>query len=442
MNDDIQKMVDNQAESGVIATLVVHPEFILHSDCLKAGYFYNQDNACVYWQISELYKRGIDTIDAYNISNMIASNAAVKRTTEQYNLPSMQEYIELCSVAARSSLQEYMLLVKRVVELSFKRDLYKKLNECKNDCVSGANLETLNSSVYDKLDSLTEKYITGEEIKTIGDTIDEVWDEIDGEDVISGLPSKFEAVNNYFNYERSELVLVSGRMKAGKSAYAMNEAIHMLQIGIPTVYFDTEMQEKLFVIRMLSNISGVELKKIKDKKCNAEEHERVVQAKNWLKKQPFVHIYSPSFSEEKIYSTCKILQRKIGLGFVVYDYIKSNMTDSSAQYNELGARCDFLKNTIAGELNLPVLAGAQLNRQGQIADSDKLERYCSVSMRWEQKTSEEYLSDGEDCGNFKLMIKLNRLGEQMADDEYIDMKFDGNRMRIEQAQQHKSNSPF
>lgn len=30
----------------------------------------------------------------------------------------------------------------------------------------------------------------------------------------------------------------------------------------------------------------------------------------------------------------------------------------------------------------------------------------------------------------------------MADDEYIDMKFDGNRMRIEQAQQHKSNSPF
>lgn len=216
----------------------------------------------------------------------------------------------------------------------------------------------------------------------------------------------------------------------------------MLQIGVPTVYFDTEMQEKLFLIRMLSNISGVEMKKIKGKTYSPEEHERVVQAKNWLKKQPFVHIYSPSFSEKKILSTCKILQRKINLGFVVYDYIKSNMTDSSAQYNELGARCDFLKNTIAGELDLPVLAGAQLNRQGQIADSDKLERYCSVSMRWEQKTSEEFLSDGEDCGNFKLMIKLNRLGEQMADDEYIDMKFDGNRMRIEQAKQHKASSPF
>lgn len=106
-----------------------------------------------------------------------------------------------------------MLLVKRVVELSFKRDLYKKLNECQTECASGTNLETLNSNVYDKLDTLTEKYITGEEIKTIGDTIDEVWDEIDGDDAVSGLPSKFEAVNNYFNYERSELVLISGRMK-------------------------------------------------------------------------------------------------------------------------------------------------------------------------------------------------------------------------------------
>ncbi len=41
MANDISKIIDNQAESGVIATLVVHPEFILHSDFLKAGYFYN-----------------------------------------------------------------------------------------------------------------------------------------------------------------------------------------------------------------------------------------------------------------------------------------------------------------------------------------------------------------------------------------------------------------
>ena len=101
---DLNNIVDNQAESGVIATLVCHPEFILHSEYLKAGYFYNRDNSCVYWAIQELYKNGIDTIDAFNISNMLNSNKAVKQETEKYNLPSMQEYIDLCSVVSRHTL--------------------------------------------------------------------------------------------------------------------------------------------------------------------------------------------------------------------------------------------------------------------------------------------------------------------------------------------------
>ena len=46
-------------------------------------------------------------------------------------------------------------------------------------------------------------------------------------------------------------------------------------------------------------------------------------------------------------------------------------------------------------------------------------------------------------GNFALTVDLNRMGEQMGEDEYIDFKFDGNRMRIEQAKQHDSSSnPF
>ena len=49
---DVLELADNQAESGVISTLVYHPEFILHSDYLKAGYFFNQDNGCIYWAIS------------------------------------------------------------------------------------------------------------------------------------------------------------------------------------------------------------------------------------------------------------------------------------------------------------------------------------------------------------------------------------------------------
>ena len=46
-----------------------------------------------------------------------------------------------------------------------------------------------------------------------------------------------------------------------------------------------------------------------------------------------------------------------------------------------------------------MLAGAQLNRANQVADSDKLERYVSASMLWRDKTTEELAKDTLDCGN-------------------------------------------
>ena len=93
---DISLISDNQAEAGVIATLVYHPEFILHTDYLRASYFYNVENGCIYWAIQELYKNGVDTIDAINITNMLNSNKAVKKKIEEYNLTDMQEFISQC----------------------------------------------------------------------------------------------------------------------------------------------------------------------------------------------------------------------------------------------------------------------------------------------------------------------------------------------------------
>ena len=36
---EISELSDIQSESGVIGTLIYHPEFILHTDYLHPGYF-------------------------------------------------------------------------------------------------------------------------------------------------------------------------------------------------------------------------------------------------------------------------------------------------------------------------------------------------------------------------------------------------------------------
>lgn len=441
---------DIQAEAGVIASIIYNPEFVLHSEILRPEHFYTNENKCYYWAIWSLYiEDKVEKIDAFNLMTKINSDKGVKNTISSLNLPSIQEFIDLSKGVARGTIEEYKLLTKRIISMSFKRDLYKELQHFSSKVldVREDNVGELNSHIYKELNHLSEKYITNDNIKLFGEIIDDLWKEICDRrtsDGIYGLPSKFPILNEYFTYEPQELILFQARMKKGKSIFLMNEAIHKVELNVPTAYFDTELSSRQFFERMLAYKTQISVKTIKQGNYTTSEEAQIQDAMKWIKEKQFVHIYNPSWSLDRIYAQCKILQNKIGLKFLVYDYMKSNTKNSNEQYNELGAMCDFLKNNIAGELKFPVLAAAQLNRMGQTADSDKIERYCSVSLMWREKSSDEQMVDGKDCGNFALSVKLNRLGAQMIDDNYLDFEFNGNIVTVDEAKkQHSKDSlPF
>lgn len=432
-------MSDVQSESGVIGTLIYHPEYIAHTDYLKPNYFYSEENACIFWAIQELFNSGISNIDAYNLSSKLKSNPDALRAIEEYNLPSTQEFIELYKSTARHSLEEYKMLADNIVTLAFKRDLVKTMNSIEAHCYNNTiSLETLSEETYGSIDELTQKYLTSGNVQTVGDKIDDIWNAIE-DSAEHGIESKYQSFTHFFRYEPGEVVTIQAHKKQGKSMFLMNETVHMLKRGIPTVVYDSEMNDKLYVTRLLSHLSGVKVNTISRKQYTQEEYEKIAIWKEWLKKQPFVHIYDPSMNMQMFFSICRCLQNSMGLSFVVYDYLKSNQTDTGANYNALGAKSDYLKNEIAGRLNLPVLAACQLNRQGETADSEKINMYVSVGIKWGFKTREMIAKDGIECGNAYAKIFFNRIGESMAEDdedEYIDFVFDGAKATIVEAQQH------
>lgn len=405
---------------------------------------YNMENRCLLWAIRNLVQEGIERIDAVNLSSMLSSNAAVKKKIKEYNIGEIEDFIAMSSYAARHTIEEYKLLVKRVVTLSYKRDLLKTLEEVKALALNdSAQLTEIDAMVSSKLNELTQSYIVANEVENYGEKIDEIWEEIKKRrQVTDAIPNKYPLLGQYFSFEPGELYLISARMKMGKSALFLNYAQYLCEAGVPTLYLDTEMSDVRFSERLISNISGVEVSKVRDGNYSREEESRIMAAIQRIKKYPFVHLFIPDFTDEQVFAVIKILKYKMNLKFVIYDYIKGNTTSSSELYNILGARCDKLKE-IAGIENIPILAGAQLNRENRVADSDKLERYVTVSMYWRQKTQEEEDEEGPECGNFCMNVALNRMGEQMDSDEKINFKFDGNRMRITEAKQYqKKASPF
>lgn len=446
---DISQLSDIQSESGVIGTLVYHPDFIAYSENLQPRHFFELDNGCIYWAIRELYNKGIENIDAYNLSSQLKSNTAVQRAIEKFNLPKVQELIQLYKMTARNTVEEYKLLVNNVISLAFKRELVTTLSRLETDCMNkNYSLEKLSNLVYGGIDDLTERFVTNEEVRTLGSEIDTLWQEIKDRrtaDGTYGMPSKFPSFAPFFTYESGELVVVQAKYKEGKSVFLMNEAIHKLENGVPTLVIDTEMSSRSYVERLLANLTGIDVNRIKSGQYSEKEEKQINDAMSWLKDQPFVHIYDPYMTNEKMYAICKMLKRKIGLAFFVYDYLKSNETSTGDNYNLLGAKCDFLKNNIAGDLDIAVLAACQLNRNGEVADSMKIDRYLSVGVRWGLKTKKMIADDGIQCGNAYAKVRVNRLGEHMAEDdeeEYIDFTFDGAHMAISEAEQHERKDYF
>lgn len=447
MAHSIEELKDVAAESGVISSLLIHPEFILHTDWLKANHFSQSENGAIYWAISELYRKGITNIDELNLNNQLNSNDAVKKLMVRHNLEDINKYMELASYAARDTLEEYIELCNTVLLFSYRRDLYKKSTEVQRLCFNNdSKVDDTDGKVHRILNGLTEQYLITTDLQTVGEKADDLLQQIINKQTEEGygIPSKFTVFEEYFHFEPGELIVVASRMKSGKSALLLNEAMDKALKGIPTLIVDTELTDQMWYIRALAHLSQIKVRRIKEGKWSNEEKNKILSANEQLKKLPIIHYYMPIVDMNRVFAMCKILKYKIGLQFLCFDYIKGNDTDAFALSNKLGQVTDILKNEIAGDLGLCVLAACQLNKQNEISSSDKIAMYASTIVMWRYKTSTEIAKDGGlEYGNIYTRVHLNRNGAMQDTDEWMNLQFYGDLMTIVDCKQNdRSETPF
>ena len=444
--NSIEDLKDVAAETAVISSLLNHPEYILHTDWLKPEHFSQKENGAIYWGIDELYKKGITNIDELNLNNQLASNKAVNKLMISHNLSDISKYMDLASYAARDTLEEYIEVCNRVLSLAYKRTLYKKSGEIQRLCFNNdTDVEITDNKVHRILNALTEEYLITSELKTIGEESDMLLKQIieKQNDDGYGLPSKFSIYEPYFCYEPGELIVVASRMKSGKSTMLLNEAFDKAEKGIPTLVIDTELTDMMWYTRAIAHLSQVKVRRIKEGHWSADEKNKIMKANEKIKQLPIVHKYMPILDMNRVFAMCKILKYKMGLQFLCFDYIKGNDTDAFALSNKLGQVTDILKNEIAGDLGLCVLAACQLNKQNEISSSDKIAMYASTIVMWRYKYPTEIQADGGlEYGNIYTRIYLNRNGAMQDDDEWMNLNFVGDTQTITDCKQNERKEPF
>ena len=199
----------------------------------------------------------------------------------------------------------------------------------------------------------------------------------------------------------------------------------------------------MFTCRLISHLSGIEFNRVKSGKYSEEESKKIEMCLKWVKNQKFTHLYMPIFDSQAIYTTVKKVKHTQGIDVLIIDYFKDKGdSDAFASSQELGRLVDLVKNDICGKMNIAGVGAAQATSTGKVASSVKIGRNASTLALIQDKTPEEMQADGIECGNKKLRVVLNRNGAQMTSDEYIDLNFQGNFIRYEEAKQHIAIEPY
>jgi replicative DNA helicase len=325
------------------------------------------------------------------------------------------------------SLDNLEIHLKKLVDDSTKYKLHQKLEGHVSTVKSNAKSIEAKSSddliniVQSDMLSLSINSEAISEPKHIADGLDEYILSIEDKKVeVIGLSTGFPILDKVIDgLIPGTLMIVAARKKMGKSTFLTNIAAHVaVNNAYPVLYLDTEMTFKEWRDRVLSIISGVKERTIKHGgfKKDPIVHQKISDAAKYLKKSKLFHHYLPGYNVEKISALYKKYKFKEDIKLAIFDYIKepeaSSIVEGRKEHQILGDVTTKLKD-LSGQLDIPFLTAVQLNRSGDVADSDRIARYGDIVAFWglrNLKTAEEEGWDLDYNGHYGLSIKDSRRG--------------------------------
>ncbi len=193
-----------------------------------------------------------------------------------------------------------------------------------------------------------------------------------GSNEFTGVPSGFKELDNMLTgFQKSDLIIVAARPSMGKTALALSIARNVaVEYKRPVAFFSLEMASPQLVMRLISAESKIDQQKLRSGKVNQEEINKIVKDLGHLAKAPMVIDDSPSLGLLELRAKCRRLKAEYQIEMVIIDYLQFlHPPKAESREREISMISRSLKQ-LAKELDVPVIALAQLNRSVE-SRSDK-----------------------------------------------------------------------
>ncbi|HNY83504.1 MAG TPA: replicative DNA helicase [Anaerolineaceae bacterium] len=184
-------------------------------------------------------------------------------------------------------------------------------------------------------------------------------------DATSGLSTGLPSLDKILDgLQRSDFLIVAGRPGMGKSGFLIGIAKHVgLELKRSVAVFTLEMSAEQLLQRMLAMETDIDSQKLRSARLSDSEQELAQHAMTILSDARIYIDDTPAITPLQMRTKCTRLQMEEGLDLVIVDYLQLMAGDlrTENRVQEVSYISRYLK-VMAKELNVPVIAAAQLNR--------------------------------------------------------------------------------
>lgn len=406
------------AEQSVLGALLLQPESIYRViEILNAQDFYRDGHRLIYETILRLNESG-KQVDLITVTEELRRQGNLDKVGGAAYVASLSGFVPTAAniehyariVSEKAMLRQLIEVATRIAGMGYegREDAERIIEEAERMIMElgGRKSSDIFSSIKDILLVIFERL--EERAKKKGP--------------VSGVPTEFVDLDRICSgLQPSDLIILAARPSMGKTTLGLNIAQQAaLKHKIPVAVFSLEMSKEQLAQRMLCSEAMVDQHKLRTGSLDEEDWARLTEVAENLSSAPIYIDDTAGLSVREMRAKLKRLQGEKGLGLVVVDYLQL-MRSTRRVENRQQEIADISRSLkgLAKELNVPVLALAQLSRaveqrqdrrpvMSDLRESGSLEQDADVVMFIYR--DEYYNVDSEKKGIAEIIIAKQRNG--------------------------------
>ncbi len=422
-----EELLSRQMPHSVEAEQAVLGSILIDSECLpqiveqlKPDDFYIRQNREAFQTIYTMFSMS-QKIDPVTVLNQMRLDGTYQEgVTREY-------FFQLMDVTPTvTNVMDYVAIVKDRSTLRQIAEAANALNSmvANNEGTSAEVLEAAEQRIY-----AIRQGKSAQGLHHITSVMHEVYDRLaelaSSDSAVPGLSTGLPDVDTVISgLNKSDLILLAARPGMGKTSLALNILLYAgKHSGKACVFFSLEMSREQLAMRLLSNESFVDNKKLTTGSLTDEDWEKVALAASALNHANILIDDNPSLSVADMNAKCRRVEN---LGLVVIDYLQL-MTSAGGKQNYSGESRQQVVSDIsralkimAKELNVPVICLSQLSRANEnrenkrprlsdLRESGAIEQDADIVMFIYR--DDYYNQDTENHNLAECIVAKNRHGE-------------------------------